>query len=161
LNPKTGAAEIEDAFHLETTQRCASFPGDVVNLLKPVPSDRIVLDIIVVFTKAREGDEDRLLETRQENLSNPVVSCVDGPSSKLMIRRPYSDSPQKRKTIRLPSGTSSKAVVFPHFGKLMEFRTPSRVHHHDASWPAARDKIETSPKSDIQSSLGDHSGAIA
>ena|SRR6516165_892943 len=46
-------------------------------------------------------------------LSNPEVSCLVDPSSRLTIRRPYSSSLQKRYTIRLPSGDQLGNPLFP------------------------------------------------
>src|SRR5215467_8668054 len=93
-------------------------------------------------------------------LSNPEVSCVVDPSSRLMILRPYSDPLQKRYTIRLPSGDQLGNPLFPSPLVSSCSSEPSgRISMTRAGLPRGR-KNNPRPKA-IQSSLGDHCGPSA
>src|SRR5215468_674437 len=93
-------------------------------------------------------------------LSNPEVSCVVDPSSRFIIRSPYSDPFQKRYTIRLPSGDQLGNPLFPSLLVSSWSSEPSgRISMTRAGLPRGG-KYNPRPKA-IQSSLGDHCGASA
>src|SRR5215472_2876554 len=93
-------------------------------------------------------------------LSNLEVGCVVDPSSRLMIRRPYSDPLQKRYTIRLPSGDQLENPLFPSLLVSSWSSEPSgRISMTRAGLPRGG-KYNPRPNA-IQSSLGDHCGASA
>src|SRR5262252_3306870 len=93
-------------------------------------------------------------------LSDPEVSWVVDPASRLMIRRPYSVSLQNRNTIRLPSGDQLGNPLFPAVLVTSWSSEPSgRIIITRAGLPRGRKK-KPLPKA-IQSSFGDHCGDSA
>src|SRR5713101_6108524 len=111
----------------------------------PVGPDRV--NVIVIFTKAGESDEiafwrpgRKIIKSRSQLCRGSFVQIDDPKTVFRLLPKAKHDSLTVRRPARKPAVSLS-------LGELMELRA-IRAHQHDAGWPAARRKIQSSPKSD-------------
>src|SRR5713101_3783616 len=111
----------------------------------PVGPDRV--NVIVIFTKAGESDEiafwrpgRKIIKSRSKLCLGSIVHIDDPKTVFRLLPKAKHDS----LTVRRPA---RKPAVSVSLGEFMEFRA-IRAHQHNAGRPAAREKVETSSKSD-------------
>src|SRR5580704_15278095 len=123
-----------------------SWRGGQPPQIGPVGPDRV--NVIVVFVKAREGDEiafwrpgRKIVKSGSQVRDGSIVQIDDSET----ILRP---APKAKYDPLAVCGPTRETAVSGSLGELMGLRT-IRAHQHDTSWSAAaRSEIETYSKSD-------------